>query len=59
VAKLIILSIVLVSFAVPMWLAASAQPRRTLRRVQRIILVYIVVWAFLCLYWYPDLVSLQ
>jgi hypothetical protein len=58
-AKLIILSIVLVSFAVPVWLSTSPQPRRALRRAQRIILVFIVVWAFMCLHWYPELVPLK
>ncbi|MGO9838160.1 MAG: hypothetical protein ACLP1X_28595 [Polyangiaceae bacterium] len=58
-AKLIILSIVLVSFGVPVWLSDSTQPRRTLRRVQGILLGLIVVWAYLCLHWYPRIVPLQ
>jgi hypothetical protein len=58
-AKLIILSIVLVSFAVPVWFSTSTQPRRALRRVQQIILVFIVVWAYMCLHWYPQLVPLE
>jgi hypothetical protein len=59
VAKLIILSIVLVSFGVPVWLSSAKEPRRALRRAQRIVLVFIVVWALMCLHWYPQLVPVQ
>ena len=58
-AKVIILSIVLMSFGVPVWLSTAPQPRRALRRVQTILLVYIVIWAFMCLYWYPSIVPLK
>ena len=58
-AKLIILSIVLMSFAVPIWFSTAPQPRRTIRRVQTIMLVYIVIWAIMCLRWYPDIVELK
>jgi hypothetical protein len=57
--KLIILSIVLVSFAVPVRLSTNAHARTALRRVQWIVFVFIVVWAFMCLWWYPRLVFLQ
>jgi hypothetical protein len=59
VAKLIILSIVLVSFGVPVWLATSPKPRRALRRAQWMVLAFIVVWAIMCLRWYPQLVFIQ
>lgn len=58
-AKLIILSIVLVSFAVPMRLARARRPRSALRRAQGIVLAFIVVWAVMCLRWYPQLVSIE
>ena len=58
-AKLIIFSIVLISFIVPVRLSTGANARRALRRVQVILFVYIVVWAFMCLIWYPELVSVQ
>jgi hypothetical protein len=58
-AKLIILSIVLVSFAVPVWFSTSVQPRRALRRAQRIIFVFIIVWAYMCIHWYPRLVPIE
>jgi len=59
VAKLIILSIVFVSFCVPIWLSGQAKPRRALRRTQRIIFFSILVWAYLCLHWYPALVQVE
>jgi hypothetical protein len=59
VEKLIILSIVLVSMAAPTWLAGSAKPRKALRQVQGIILVFVVVWGYLCTHWYPNLVEIK
>ncbi len=58
-AKLIILSIVIVSFAVPIWLSTSPKPKRALRQMQWIILGFIVVWAYMCLHWYPELVPFK
>jgi hypothetical protein len=57
--KLIILSIVLVSFAVPIWFSAAPRPRRALRRVQGIVIAFTFVWAYLCLHLYPRLVPLK
>jgi hypothetical protein len=59
VAKLIILSIVIVSFAVPMWFASSPHPRRALGRVQMIFFICVFVWALMCLRWYPQLVPFE
>jgi hypothetical protein len=58
-AKLIILSIVIVSFAVPTMLATSPRPRAAIRRAQVLVLAFIVAWAFMCVRWYPDLVPLK
>ena len=58
-AKIIILSIVLLTFVVPVWFATSERPRVALRRVHRVMLLLIVVWAYLCLRWYPRLVPLE
>jgi|HubBroStandDraft_4_1064222.scaffolds.fasta_scaffold1842662_1 hypothetical protein len=58
-AKLIILSIVLVSFVLPIYLATASHPVRTLRRMQGIMFLYILFWSYLCLHWYPILVPLQ
>ena len=58
-AKLIIFSVVLISFVVPFRLATSAKPRQALRRAQGFVLAFIVVWALMCLRWYPALVFLK
>lgn len=58
-AKLIILSIVLVSFALPVWLATTRRPRQTLRRLQWGMFAFVAVWAYMCLRWYPDIVPLK
>ncbi|HLK39699.1 MAG TPA: hypothetical protein VKU41_23245 [Polyangiaceae bacterium] len=58
-AKLIILSIVLVSVALPIWYSGRPNPRRTLRRVQWSMVLFIVVWAYLCLRRYPAMVPLK
>ncbi len=58
-AKLIIFSIVLVTFGVPIWLSAAPQPRLALRKTQRLLLGYIVIWVLMCVYWYPSLVHVE
>jgi hypothetical protein len=58
-AKLILLSIVLVGIVVPILLSTRRSPRRALRQAQAIALGFIVVWAYMCLTWYPDLVPLE
>lgn len=58
-AKLIILSIILVHVAVPVWLSERPGPRRWLRRTQWITTLFIVIWAYMCLKWYPQLVPLD
>ncbi len=58
-AKLIILSILIVSMAVPIRLATAANPQRALRRVQGIVVVFVVVWGYMCLHVYPSLVELK
>jgi hypothetical protein len=59
VAKLIILSIVLMSFAVPIWLSSSGNPRRDLRRAQGVLLAFVFLWAYLCLHVYPAIVPIE
>jgi hypothetical protein len=59
VEKLIILSILLVSVAVPTWLSDSSQPRKALRQTHGIIVLFVIVWGYLCLRWYPALVPLK
>ncbi len=58
-AKLIILSVVLVSFIVPIRLATKVQPARAVRRTQGMVFLFILIWALLCLHWYPALVPLE
>ena len=58
-AKLIILSIVLVSFALPIYLSTAPQAAKTLKRVQLWMCMFIIVWSYLCLRWYPILVPLK
>jgi hypothetical protein len=59
VAKLIILSIIIMTFAVPIYLSGAPQPRRSLQRAQLILFLYMFVWAYLCVRWYPQLTPLQ
>jgi hypothetical protein len=58
-AKLIILSVLLASVVIPAWLSTSPQPRRALRRAQGMVVLWVVVWGFLCLHWYPALVMIK
>ena len=58
-AKLIILSVALLSFAGPVMFCKSPQPRRALRRLQGYFLLFIFVWAYLCLHWYPTMVVIE
>ncbi|MDP9034388.1 MAG: hypothetical protein M3O50_06245 [Myxococcota bacterium] len=57
--KLILLSIVLVSVALPIRLSARVAPRRALRLTQWIIAGFVFVWAYMCVSWYPQLVPLD
>lgn len=58
-AKLIILSIVIMSFAIPVSQSLDKRPARALKRVRQIMAVFIVIWAFMCLRWYPAIVPLK
>lgn len=58
-AKLILLSIVLVTVTVPMLLSTRKSPKRTLRTIQIISLVFVVIWAWMCLTIYPQLVPVD
>jgi len=44
---------------VPIALSNRATPRRALRRTQWIIFAYIVIWALMSIFWYPELVPLE
>jgi hypothetical protein len=57
--KLIVLSIVFVTIAVPTWLSTSQRPKPALRKAQTIIVVFVLLWGYLCLHLYPQLVPLK
>jgi hypothetical protein len=59
VEKLMMLSIILVSVAVPLGLSARPAPRRAVRRAQWIVISYVFVWAYLCISWYPRFVPVE
>jgi hypothetical protein len=59
VAKLIILSIVLVSVIVPIVFSNGRSPRQSLRRAQWVVLAFIAVWTYLCTSCYPALVPVE
>ena len=58
-SKLILLSIVIVSVVVPMMLASRKAPKRALRTSQIVTTLFIIVWACMCLYWYPRIVPID
>jgi hypothetical protein len=58
-AKLIILSVLLASMAVPAWLSTSPNPRKALRKTQGLVVLFVIVWGFMCLHWYPELVPMK
>jgi hypothetical protein len=58
-AKLIPLSVVLVSIIVPMLFADKARPKAKLRFVLLVVIGYILVWTQLCLRVYPEYVPLE
>jgi hypothetical protein len=58
-SKLILLSVVILTIALPMYVAARPKPQATLRQVVLIMIFAIVVWSQLCLRIYPQYVPLK
>jgi hypothetical protein len=59
-AKLILLLMTIFSTLVPLFAASSKKPaKRTLRSLQIATVVVTFVWAYLCLTYYPQLVSVD
>jgi hypothetical protein len=58
-AKLIILSVLLMSVALPTRFSTAPNPRKALRKTQLLVGLFVVVWGFLCLNWYPVLVPMK
>jgi hypothetical protein len=59
VAKLLLLSVVLASVALPVVLSRRPSPRRSIRRLLGAMAVIILVWAYLCLSLYPQWVHVE
>jgi hypothetical protein len=59
VAKLIILSVVIACFAIPIMLSTGAKPRQALRKAQWSIFAFVIFWAYMCTHWYPLMVELK
>jgi hypothetical protein len=57
--KLILLSIVIVAIALPGWLSTAPKPQKALRKMQGLLVVFVVIWGYLCTHWYPALVPLK
>jgi hypothetical protein len=58
-AKLILLSIMVYMTVVPVSLAQRPSPKRTMRTVQILTFVGVVIWALACRTWYPRLVPVE
>jgi hypothetical protein len=58
-SKLIILSVVILSVAVPMAVSSRPKPQAALRQVVYIMIFAIFVWSQLCLKLYPQYVPLK
>ena len=58
-AKLIVLSIIFFTVGVPIAMSTRPAPRRTVRLIQILSVVWIFTWAYMCLTWYPQIVPLD
>ncbi len=56
-AKLILLLLILFSVLVPVTVAESKVPRRTLKLLQYATVAMTFLWGYLCLVYYPQLVD--
>jgi hypothetical protein len=59
VAKLIVISILLVTVAAATWQSTARTARSGLRKAQWITVLYVFLWAYMCLNWYPQLVPVE
>jgi hypothetical protein len=55
-AKLIVLSVILLTIVMPIWLSDRPNPKKSLRLIWIVLVVYAFVWAALCTQCYPKLV---
>ncbi len=56
-ANLILLLLILFSTLVPLFAAGTKSPKRTMRKLQIATVFMTFLWAYLCLTYYPQLVS--
>jgi len=57
--KMIPLSLVVLTVALPLALSGRPSPRRSVRRLYWFIAIYIVLWCLLCLNVYPRYVFIE
>ena len=57
--KVILFSILLVSVFAATRFSTARVARKGLRNVQMIVTVFVFVWAYMCLNWYPALVPVE
>lgn len=55
-AKLILLGILLYMTVIPVALAKRASPKRTMRTIQILTFIGVILWALACRHYYPVLV---
>ncbi|HXU83848.1 MAG TPA: hypothetical protein VN914_20780 [Polyangia bacterium] len=52
--KYIPYSVVLVTAALGLYLAGRPKPKQAIKTMHILMIVYIIIWAMLCLYVYPE-----
>jgi hypothetical protein len=57
--KLIVLSVLLVTVVTSTWQSTARAAKSGLRKTQWITALFIFVWAYMCLNWYPQLVPVE
>jgi len=58
-AKLILLAIVFFTSIVPLAASSATNARLTIRRIQIWTVLAVLVWAYACRAWYPQLVHVE
>jgi hypothetical protein len=58
-AKLILLSIMIYMTVVPVMVSQRPSPKRTLRAIQILTLLGVLLWALACRKYYPELVPVE
>jgi hypothetical protein len=58
-AKLILLGILIYMTIVPVVLAQKPSPKRTMRSIQIMMFIGVIIWALACRRYYPQLVPVE